>query len=301
MKTLTVFTPTYNRAHLLPRLYDSLCKQTSKDFEWLVIDDGSVDHTADLIRTYIGEGKIPIHYIYKENGGMSSAHNAAFENTATELVVCLDSDDILTDDAVELITNTWRQRNKNVPFAGVIADCVNMSTKEVLGKKMPDDLDTVKFYDVYYRYKLSGDKVLVYLSDVIKKNPYRLFEGEKLTPLDMKYLEISDDLLVLHVPCMEKEYQDGGITKNIPVVYVKNPNGMAYYHQYRMKRVKNLKVKVKSIIHYIACSKLVGTKRVVMSSPYPLATWMLYPLGLLWYYKLRSIKKKIEKKDFPEL
>jgi glycosyltransferase involved in cell wall biosynthesis len=286
---------------LLPRLYDSLCRQTSKDFEWLVIDDGSVDRTADLLQTYISDEKIPIRYIYKENGGTSSAYNAALENTMTELVMYVDSDDILIDRAAELITNKWRQRNKNAQTGGIIADCINMVTKEVIGKKIPDNLDTVKFYDVYYRYKLSGDKVLVYLSDLLKKNPYRIFAGEKYIGEDMKYLEIHHDLLVLHTPAVEKEYQQDGISKNILLVYVKNPKSFAYYHQYKMKRVKNLKVKVKSIIHYIACSKLVGTRKIAMLSPYPLATWTLYPLGLLWYYKLRRIKKKIEKKDFSEL
>ena len=77
MKTLTVFTPTYNRAHTLGRVYDSLCRQTSMDFEWMIIDDGSTDGTKDLVHGFCEEQKLNIHYIYKENGGLYTGYNSA--------------------------------------------------------------------------------------------------------------------------------------------------------------------------------------------------------------------------------
>lgn len=99
---LTVFTPTYNRAHTLPRTYQSLCRQECKDFVWLVVDDGSTDGTADLVRSWQQEANgLEIRYIYKENGGMHTAHNAAYEVIDTELNVCIDSDDCLADGAVK--------------------------------------------------------------------------------------------------------------------------------------------------------------------------------------------------------
>ena len=87
MKTLTVFTPTYNRAHLLRRLYESLVTQSCQDFEWLVIDDGSTDFTRQLVESFIAEGRIPVRYIYKENGGLYTGYNVAYANIATELCV----------------------------------------------------------------------------------------------------------------------------------------------------------------------------------------------------------------------
>src|SRR5690606_35774747 len=99
MKTITVFTPTYNRAHLLPRLYESLCRQTSKDFLWLVIDDGSVDNTKEIVQSWIKENIIQIEYHFKENGGMHTGHNMAIKNIKTELCMCVDSDDYLLDDS----------------------------------------------------------------------------------------------------------------------------------------------------------------------------------------------------------
>ena len=103
MTTLTVFTPTYNRAHTLPRLYNSLCNQTCRDFEWLVIDDGSTDDSKDLVLRWKKEAVIPIQYIYKENGGLYTGYNTAYLNIETELNVCIDSDDAMPKDAVEKI------------------------------------------------------------------------------------------------------------------------------------------------------------------------------------------------------
>ena len=103
MKTLTVFTPTYNRAHTLTRVYDSLCRQTCNDFEWLVVDDGSTDNTRELVQGFIAAGNIDITYIYKENGGLYTGYNTAYLNIKTELNVCVDSDDFIAREMYELL------------------------------------------------------------------------------------------------------------------------------------------------------------------------------------------------------
>lgn len=97
MKTLTIFTPAYNRAHTLGRTYASLLRQTCDDFEWLIVDDGSKDSTQSLVEGWIQEGKISIRYIYQENQGMHGAHNTAYRNIYTELNTCIDSDDYMPD------------------------------------------------------------------------------------------------------------------------------------------------------------------------------------------------------------
>ena len=117
---LTVFTPSYNRAHLLPRLYAALLRQTSQDFCWLIIDDGSADNTRELVAGWIAKGKISIRYHYKENGGMHTAHNAAYELIETELNTCVDSDDWMPDEAVEKIVTFWRQHGSD-KYAGMMA------------------------------------------------------------------------------------------------------------------------------------------------------------------------------------
>ena len=118
-KMLTVFTPAYNRAHTIGRTYESLCRQTCQDFEWLVIDDGSSDHTKELVEGWIKENKIPIRYIYQNNQGMHGAHNTAYRNIHTELNTCIDSDDYMPDDAVEKIISFWNQYGSD-KYAGFI-------------------------------------------------------------------------------------------------------------------------------------------------------------------------------------
>lgn len=119
MKTLTVFTPTYNRAFCLDQLYNSLCRQTSDDFTWLVIDDGSTDNTEDLVKGWIADGKIEIRYHKKPNGGMHTGHNAAYRLIDTQLNTCIDSDDFMPDDAVAVIVETWKSRGSD-KVAGII-------------------------------------------------------------------------------------------------------------------------------------------------------------------------------------
>ena len=115
MKTLTIFTPTYNRADILNKAYKSLKRQTNKDFIWLVVDDGSIDNTEDVVKGWIDENIIEIKYIKKENGGKHTAYNVAVENTSTELImIALDSDDYLSDDAVEIILDTWGTHNTKI-------------------------------------------------------------------------------------------------------------------------------------------------------------------------------------------
>ena len=101
---LTVFTPAYNRAYSLPRTYQSLCEQDCKDFLWLIVDDGSTDTTASLVKKWqLEDNGFKIQYIYKENGGMHTAHNMAYANIHTELNVCIDSDDKMSQGAVRKI------------------------------------------------------------------------------------------------------------------------------------------------------------------------------------------------------
>lgn len=117
---LTIFTPAYNRAHTLPRTYESLCCQNCKDFIWLIVDDGSTDNTAELVQEWQErDNGFEIHYIYKENGGMHTAHNTAYANIHTELNICIDSDDMLAEGAVEKILNKWEEV-KDKGYAGIV-------------------------------------------------------------------------------------------------------------------------------------------------------------------------------------
>lgn len=147
MKQLTIFTPTYNRAHTLPRTYDSLRNQKCKEFIWLIVDDGSTDQTAELVRKWQAENTaFEIRYIYKPNGGMHTAHNTAYENIDTELNVCIDSDDCVAENAVSAILEKWN-KVKNKGYAGLIGLDADFSGK-VIGKGFPKGMQETTLSDI---------------------------------------------------------------------------------------------------------------------------------------------------------
>ena len=134
---ITIYTPTYNRKNLLPRLYDSLCNQTCKNFIWLVVDDGSSDGTGALINLWKQSSPFQIEYVYKENGGVHTAREIAFEIAKTELLWGVDSDDWLINDAVEKVQTLWNK--KKGTYLGIFALDRNVNklnqTKFPLGLK----------------------------------------------------------------------------------------------------------------------------------------------------------------------
>ena len=186
MAVLTVFTPTYNRAHTLLRTYESLLQQDCKDFVWLIIDDGSTDHTAELVRRWQSkENGFEIRYIYKENGGMHTAHNTAYAHIDTELNTCIDSDDKLAPGAVRMILDKW-ERVRDQGYAGMIGLDADFDNN-VIGKGFPEGMTETTVIG-YYAAGGSGDKKLVYRTDIINQYPaYPVFEGEKYVSLAYKY------------------------------------------------------------------------------------------------------------------
>jgi len=164
MKTLTVFTPAYNRAHLLPRLYESLKRQTSKDFVWLIADDGSQDHTKKVIKNFIAENFIEIKYYYQENQGMHGAHNLAYRNIETILNTCIDSDDYMPDNAVELIINKWNTIDQE-KYSGIVGLDQDEKSGKVIGTKFTTQTTTL---EDFYLNGGTGDKKLVYRTDIMQ-------------------------------------------------------------------------------------------------------------------------------------
>ena len=148
MATLTVFTPTYNRAYILNQCYESLVRQSCKDFIWLIIDDGSTDNTKELVEDWMkNDNGFEIRYHYKKNGGMHTGHNVAYELIDTELNVCIDSDDFMPDNAVELIVNFWREYGSD-KYSGIVALDI-YKNGEVIGCKLPNEksITLSGFYD----------------------------------------------------------------------------------------------------------------------------------------------------------
>ena len=284
MVTLTVFTPAYNRAHTLPRTYKSLLRQRCKDFIWLVVDDGSSDGTEDLVRGWQQEDcGFEIRYLYKENGGMHTAHNTAYENIDTELNVCIDSDDCLAEGAVEKILTKWAQV-KEKGCAGLIGLDADLKGN-LIGKGFPTGL-TETTLSGYYAAGGAGDKKLVYRTDVVNQYPpYPVFEGEKYVALAYKYRLIDRDykLAVLDEVLCNVEYQPDGSSGTMWKQYVKNPRGFAFWRKVCMEYPQSKKRLVVDCIHYVADSMLAGNRRFVAESPRKILTLLVTPFGFLLY------------------
>ena len=290
MALLTVFTPAYNRAHTLPRTYESLCRQDCKDFVWLVVDDGSSDNTAALVRSWQEqENGFEIHYLYKENGGMHTAHNAAYEVIDTELNVCIDSDDCLADGAVKKILYKWCSV-KDLGYAGIIGLDADLDGK-LIGKGFPDGLAETTLTG-YYAAGGSGDKKLVYRTDVIKQYPpYPVFDGEKYVALAYKYRLIDQDykLAVLDEVLCNVEYQLDGSSGTMWKQYLKNPRGFAFWRKVCMQYPESKKRLLVDCIHYCSSSILAGERHFVREAPHKFLTFLCIPAGqaLTWYIRKR--------------
>lgn len=283
MPLLTIFTPAYNRANTIERTYRSLCGQSCKDFIWLVVDDGSTDNTEELIKKWEKfDNGFEIQYIYKENGGMHTAHNVAYENIVTELNVCIDSDDYMPPNAVELIKNCWYQ-NRDRNYSGIIALDFADSTKKVIGKELPTDRESITLSG-YYNEGGFGDKKLIYRTDVIKSTPqYPVFEGEKYVALAYKYYLIDEkyELKILNECVCIVDYQTDGSSANMYRQYMRNPKGFAFWRKEQMKHSVNLRQKFKACIHYVSSSLLSNNKHFIKESPEKFLTVIAVPFGLV--------------------
>lgn len=282
--TLTIFTPSYNRAYTLHKCYESLKKQSSKDFLWLIIDDGSTDNTKELVDSWIDENIIEIKYHYQNNQGMHGAHNTAYELMDTELNVCIDSDDYMPDDAVEKIIDFWK-KNKRDDLAGIIALDAYEDGK-VIGQKFPDDMKETTLFEVNNIHKIPGDKKLVYRTELTKEYPYPLFEGEKYVGLAYKYYKLDEKykLATLNEVLCIVEYLEDGSSMNMLNQYRKNPRGFAFYRIENMKNSRStLKFKLKENIHYVSSSLISKNKDMLRDSPCKILTLVSIPFGYMLY------------------
>jgi glycosyltransferase involved in cell wall biosynthesis len=285
--TLTVFTPAYNRAHTIGRTYDSLCRQTCKDFEWLIIDDGSTDNTRNLVEGWMAENKIPIRYIYQENQGMHGAHNTAYKNIFTELNTCIDSDDWMPDDAVEIIINKWKDEGSE-QYAGIIG--LDYACSGILiGTEFPPTMQKTTLLG-FYRRGGKGDKKLVYRTDVVNKYPeYPIFSGEKYVGLSYLYMLIDQDyeLLTLNKPLVIVDYQLEGSSYNMYKQYWNNPKGLAFLRREYMPYAKGLIEKYKVNVHYVSSSIMCKDWLFLKKSPLKILTFSAIIPGIVLYLFIR--------------
>ena len=281
---LTVFTPAYNRADLLTRCYESMCKQTNKNFIWMIVDDGSTDNTREISESWVKNTKdFQVIYIYKENGGLHTAYNTAIANIDTELCVCIDSDDFMPDNAVGLILDFWK-KNGSDKYAGIVGLDFDMDGN-VIGDMLPD-IKSVNLIGLFTRkYNIvNGDRTNVVRTELYKKYaPMKVFKGEKNFNPHYMHLQISEeyDFLVLNENLRFVDYQETGMTNSMLKQYRSSPNSFAEIRKlYLSFKDTSLKFKIKHSIH-LASSCILAKKTMssIKDNPYKLLSVIALPFG----------------------
>lgn len=283
MEQLCVFTPTYNRAHTLRALFESLKAQSSGDFYWLVVDDGSTDATADLVRTMQSESPFRIEYAKQPNGGKQRAHNRGVELCESELFVCVDSDDTLVPDAVAQILSTWLDCRDDARVAGVVGLC-GRTAETPLGSVMPPHVSYSTLWDLYYVHGHKGDTVCAHRVDVLRRFPFKVASGEKFMAEPYVYHQIDQEyvLRLINRVLLVREYLPDGYTQNVRKVTKANPLGYMMLKRMYIGYSKTFRLKfVNSVLYLVGC-RLSGTPHGVRSAPCPLiAALALLPAFVL--------------------
>lgn len=260
MPFLTIFTPTYNRAYIIGNLYESLKKQTCKDFEWLVIDDGSTDETEKLFSSWISEkNDFIIRYLKQENSGKMQAVNAGARQASGKMFFTVDSDDYLPYDSVEKIISWESTINSCSGFAG-IAGCKYFADNKITGSTFEGEYVDATSLE---RRKLNilGDKAEVFYTDVIKKYPFPKFDGEKFVPEALIFNRIAMDgykFRWVNDNFYYCQYLDDGYTKNVNRNLIKNWKGYTLYIKELLRSKASVKEKIIPAAGYVYRSILKG-------------------------------------------
>lgn len=282
-KKVTVFTPAYNRAYTLGRLYESLLHQTDKRFCWLIVDDGSTDNTEELVHMWMKENKIEIEYFKQQNQGKPAAHNKGVQLTKTEIFTCVDSDDYLTDEAIAEILCTWDQLPDDC--IGILG-YIEREHAGILTKCSDDNISkgTLRYL---YDHGLSGDTILIFRSDVLRKYMFPKFDGEKFIPEAYLYDLIDQEgtFFLMRKAIYVCEYLPDGYTAGMAKLLYENPQGYFCYINQRLRFDITVKQRFADSIRYDAMAIAHRRKCVVRDAVYPLFALLAYPAGWILYKK----------------
>ena len=232
---ITVFTSTYNRAQTLPRLYKSLQQQTFLDFEWLVIDDGSVDHTEELFANWsVENNRFSIRYYYQNNGGKHTAINYGLEEARGKLFFTADSDDFLTPDALFKIDLWVSSLPPDQKFCGVAGNWGSSAeqTPNTLFKGQWRDASLLERYPDITAFTLDGERAFVFFTDIHRRYRYPEFKNEKFITEAVSWNRMAADgykIRVYNDIIYVYKFLPGGLSLSGSKIFVDNPKGFGLW------------------------------------------------------------------------
>lgn len=291
---ITIFTPTYNRAYILNQAYNSLINQTDKNFVWLIVDDGSIDNTKDVVEKWRKENTIKIKYVRQDNSGKHIAHNTAIKDCDTEFFLILDSDDFLSRNAIEILNKEVEKIKDDKSISGIIGNRWRPESNEVIGTEMPKNIDTTTGLELYQKLGFKGDTLRLYKTKILKEylfpqihNEKFIYENVVFNPIDSKYrMLINRDKLYY---C---KYLNDGYTYNSKKIREENPKGYAYSLNSNIKYAIKLTNKIKWTILYIDWCREHKIENRIRNFCFPILYVVLYPSALLYSMNKKEISRK---------
>jgi len=288
MKSLTILTPAYNRAYILKNAYESLCHQSNKDFEWLIIDDGSTDNTEQLVFELIKKADFKIIYKKKENGGKHTALNVGFDLANSKYTIILDSDDKLTPDAVEVILRTW-QKYKDMQDIGCVAFLRIYTNGKVIGSPFPRNGEIKSLF----KQRMIGDKAETFRTEILKNYKFPVIKGEKFIGEGIVWSNIAKKYkyAFYNKGIYICEYLEDGLTKSGRKMRIKNPKGGMLNSNMQMSCPYPIKSRIKSVILYgiYACFCEERTIDCLLRSNRRILSMMFFPFSFLIYLKWKKL------------
>jgi len=290
---LSICTPTYNRRYTLERVYKSLLNQNVKSFEWIIVDDGSTDKTKVLVNKFIREDKINIRYIFQNNQGKHIALNKGMEIAEGELFTCLDSDDWLYPNSINIIKKEREKVRNDKNIVGIIS-LDSYENEKIIGDKFPRHLKKANWINLIYKYKVLGDKDYYFRTKEIKKIQFPSYSNNKHMPPGYQYwiLSKSFDFYLLNRPTKYVEYLEDGISRNKYNKYIVAPDNFARFRYEIMDLIPNKRAKIINAIHFNSSIALGTIKLKPKKIKNKILVTLTKPLGYLLsvYIKLNVNK-----------
>lgn len=283
---LTIFTPTYNRAYILGQLYKSLCDQTCKDFEWLIVDDGSDDETMEVVKNFMQEFSFPIRYYKTPNGGKHRAINYGVQKANGQAFFIVDSDDALPKDSVETILAYFKQIEHDDDFAGISGLREYFGDKGIIGGVKDFGVIDTDMISIREKYHVKGDMAEVFKTSVLKEYPFPFFEGEKFMTEGVVWSRIAKKykMRYFYKGIYQCEYLEDGLTKSIRRQYRNSPLGAMLAYSSFMRQKRSLKTQVINAINYWRYTWNYKKNRPKNLCP-PFWAYLFFPFGVFFYLR----------------
>lgn len=297
----TIFIPTYNRIYTLPRALNSISSQTFRDFDVLIVDDGSTDNTRSLITSWSLTQPFPVYYVYQPNQGKHCAHNTALHHIRGKMTVILDSDDTLAPDALERLHYYWLTipASERHHYAGVEGLCATLKDGTILGTPYPEDVMDSNYIDIHRRFGVDGDKKNAIVTRVLQQYPFPCFEGERDVRPSLIWKRIARHYKFRYFNEVVQfvEYQPDGLSSNPFHIRMASPKGFCLYFLEEINlhgHSLSIKELIRAYSRYVRYALHAGypLRHQITEVNSPLWLALIYPSAWLHYHADRLRLKK---------